>query len=1026
MWNKNDFQNPPASFRGKPFWSWNGRLDKDELIRQVGIMKEMGFGGFFMHSRTGLKTEYLSDEWFELINACADEAERLGLEAWLYDEDRWPSGTAGGIVTENPDYRTKYLMMDIIDAEKYSGDTNAIATYVVSLENDRLQSYRKLERDERPDIGDKIAVFYVQQATCSPFYNGQTYLDVLNREATDAFLRSTHEKYKSHCGPRFGKSIKGIFTDEPNRGDLMMQFSGRIKHNNQLVPYTEKIFDEFKKAFGINLCDVLPELFFRPACGDVSQIKWQYTELLQRLLIENFFIPVNNWCKENDLLLTGHVLHEDDLTSQTAQFGSVMRANEYMGVPGVDFLMSGRNFYWVTKHLHSVARQMGKKWELSELYGCTGWHIPLQTHKAAGDWQAFCGVNLRCPHLSWYTMAGEAKRDCPGSIFHQSSWYKEYRYVEEYFARLGMILSEGEDMCDVLVINPVESVWAQVYPGWANVLTAQSTGVIKLEEHYKNLCNWLLEQHIDFDYGDEDILSRLGVVNDDKLVVGKAAYKTVVISGCLTLRSSTLKLLKDFKAAGGRVVFVGEHPEYIDCLLSDKIEQFAKICENIPFERESLSCLSDMDTPVSIPPHKDVLLRMKRTPEGIIAVVMNMSENNCYTQIPVSIRAIGDVIQLDCRNGIMQQIQRISNDEFILNVDLDRNQEVVFYIGDEIKECSKLEEKTLTSIEHIPLNNDVDYKLLEDNVCVLDFTSVYVDGDLLGEQMEILQADAALREHFSLEQRDGEMLQPWYKQYVLKESPLALGNVSLEFNFKVDSLPIESLYLVLEQATEFDIKVNGRPLNKEFTGKWWVDKCFDVLMLPTSLLQIGDNHLELSADYHEGLDIEAIYLLGKFGVSLEGNMSTLTALPKQLSFGDIRNQGLAFYGGRIEVTLPLPEYEKNCRYELDYSGFAGACVILSADKETGLPERYGGFAPFVLDITDRVKKGIAPVLELVLTRRNTFGPLHQNPAIVRGYSSGNFRTKGAGYTSEYMTVPAGFLEGITLIKSKESVDSNEL
>ena len=65
-------------------------------------------------------------------------------------------------------------------------------------------------------------------------------------------------------------------------------------------------------------------------------------------------------------------------------------------------------------------------------------------------------------------------------------------------------------------------------------------------------------------------------------------------------------------------------------------------------------------------------------------------------------------------------------------------------------------------------------------------------------------------------------------------------------------------------------------------------------------------------------------------------------------------------------------------------------------------------------------------MELVLTRRNTFGPLHQNPAIVRGYSSGNFRTKGAGYTSEYMTVPAGFLEGITLIKSKESVDSNEL
>ena len=70
-----DFRKPSAKFRGKPFWAWNGKLEKDELIRQIHIMKEMGFGGFFMHSRTGLETEYLGQEWFEFINACADEAE---------------------------------------------------------------------------------------------------------------------------------------------------------------------------------------------------------------------------------------------------------------------------------------------------------------------------------------------------------------------------------------------------------------------------------------------------------------------------------------------------------------------------------------------------------------------------------------------------------------------------------------------------------------------------------------------------------------------------------------------------------------------------------------------------------------------------------------------------------------------------------------------------------------------------------------------------------------------------------------
>ena len=88
------FENPGIEFRGKPFWSWNGELQKKELLRQLSIIKEMGFGGFFMHSRAGLMTEYLGEDWFELVNVVADEGEKLGLEAWLYDEDRWPSGSA--------------------------------------------------------------------------------------------------------------------------------------------------------------------------------------------------------------------------------------------------------------------------------------------------------------------------------------------------------------------------------------------------------------------------------------------------------------------------------------------------------------------------------------------------------------------------------------------------------------------------------------------------------------------------------------------------------------------------------------------------------------------------------------------------------------------------------------------------------------------------------------------------------------------------------------------------------------------
>ena len=113
-------QNPAPQYRGKPFWSWNGKLEKNELLAQIDVMREMGFGGFFIHSRTGLETEYLGAEWFDLVRACAEKAAAAGMEVWLYDEDRWPSGTCGGAVTKERKNRLRFLSL-------YDSDEEALA-----------------------------------------------------------------------------------------------------------------------------------------------------------------------------------------------------------------------------------------------------------------------------------------------------------------------------------------------------------------------------------------------------------------------------------------------------------------------------------------------------------------------------------------------------------------------------------------------------------------------------------------------------------------------------------------------------------------------------------------------------------------------------------------------------------------------------------------------------------------------------------------------------------------------------------
>jgi len=85
-------KDPCKKYRPSPFWSWNDAPSPEELSWQVREFADKGFGGYFMHSRVGLATAYLSEEWMKCIKACLETGKKVGAESWLYDEDKWPSG----------------------------------------------------------------------------------------------------------------------------------------------------------------------------------------------------------------------------------------------------------------------------------------------------------------------------------------------------------------------------------------------------------------------------------------------------------------------------------------------------------------------------------------------------------------------------------------------------------------------------------------------------------------------------------------------------------------------------------------------------------------------------------------------------------------------------------------------------------------------------------------------------------------------------------------------------------------------
>jgi hypothetical protein len=1042
------FKQPTAAFRGKPFWSWNGTLDKAELLRQIHVLHDMGFGGVFMHSRTGLVTEYMGDEWFDLINACAEEAEKLGMEAWLYDEDRWPSGTAGGMVTQEPRYRLKFIYLQIVPVEQFQWEDDILAAFQCNLEELSYWDLEPLQQGQviHAEAGQSILVFTIVEQQKESFYNGYTYLDTLNREAVDKFIELTHEKYKSKSGKHFGKAIKGIFTDEPHRGSLMDGFSMNNNNKEWHSPWTYTLFDRFKEAYGYDLLAKLPELFLLPKGQAFSQVKWHYVDLLQEMFQDNFAKPIQAWCEANDLILTGHILHEDSLSAQTAMVGSVMRYYEHMGYPGVDVLTEGNVNYWIVRQLASSARQLGKKWLLSELYGCTGWQMPLEAHKAVGDWQALFGINLRCHHLSWYTMAGEAKRDYPASISHQSAWWKDYDYVESYFSRLGVVLFQGKPVCDLLVINPVESLWGQIYPGWSKGLAAESPDVKQLEQIYRDTFHWLTGDQIDFDYGDEEMLSRMGSVESDQegvagLQVGQAVYRAVLISGLTTMRASTLRLLEKFRQAGGTVIFAGEAPQYIDALASDAALQLASRTMQIPLLKTELlaAChqwlprklsLLSLDTG-EIP--NDIYAQLRSDDNATYIVLMNMDRQNWQRNVEVSIQGSGSLEELFCTTGERGHVAAsISADRLAFTIDFPPSGEHVYVLHDE--RIAAVEELTpvirLETIAELELPGPFAYRLSEPNVCVLDWARFRVNEGEWQAAQEILQVDRIVRSQLNLPLRHGTMIQPWYTE---KFNPLALeGKVRLElgFEFNVQELPSTPIFLVIERPDHYAIEINGYGVEASGNPEWWVDRTFVQIRLPSHYWVTGTNTIVLKTLFHQGVDLEALYLLGEFGVQLNQQTRTIIKQPERLHIGSITEQGFPFYGSKItyQMNADIVNAAVQQLDSLDFTGhietflaipdFEAACIkVMTADGE----QRMIAWQPYEVAISDIVKQGETASLELevILTRRNTFGPLHQLPLHTPAYDPVNWVTTGEHFSDDYVLLPSGILSTPKLIRKKQ-------
>ena len=1024
----NIFKNPLACYRGVPFWSWNCRITKQMIDEQLQYFQEMGFGGIHIHVRVGLQNQYMGDEFLNLVRYCNEKAKSLGMLCWLYDEDRYASGCAGGEVTKTIKYRARHLCLttrrrtdlmenyeefQILQEENVKVQGCLLKVYDIVLKEGYLTSARMIEPDAAA-LGKKWFLYEeLEQET--PWYNNQTYVDTMNDEAILRFIHHTHEKYASVLQDEFGGNIPAIFTDEPHiTGCKIPEYAD--SEEDITLPFTEQMPVTYGNLSNMDFFEVIPRVVWNQEGNEFSRERYYFFETCCQLFTTSYCKQIKDWCEEHGLLSTGHILSEETLEGQARCVGDAMRCYTEFQLPGIDNLCDYREFS-AAKQVSSIAHQMKREGALSELYGVTQWDFDFEGYKLAGDWQAALGITTRVPHLAWASMEGEAKRDYPAVIGWQSPWYKEYHYIEEHFARVNYCLTRGEPDVHIAVIHPVESMW--VLQGPTDQMGDKRD---QLERDFQNVTEWLLTGGLDFDYISEAILEREATtVKQDGFVCGAMRYDVVVIPNCVILRKSTVEQLIEFQEQGGNVIIYGKENAF---QISDSesyrvhaIKGTARCVYGKANLLEALEPWRQIDIRGVDGKRRDIYLHQFRKEgshkwlfvaqayKGIRTRTRSTWDRRALHEaerIQLRIKGRWAVEQFDTLSGETMGIEsEIQNTDTIISYPMYGDDSLLLHLSPPVSEgkegkndrSERVHDSEIISVEKV--DEPVMYTLDEPNVLLLDKFFYSFDGEEESGCEELLKIDNKIRTKLGYPLRVESVEQPYVRKSDIRNHRVRLRAV---FTSEIE---ITDCKLALEERRYSQAFLNGQRIDMCPRG-YYVDKAIETVALP--LIQKGENELIIEMQYGPGTNLEWMYLLGEFGVQVHGSEAAIISKPARIYWGDYVHQGFPFYTGNMTYYVKVNQKEnRSIRLRIPY--FSGAAVkVECADFE-----KLVAFLPYDCEL-----KGL-PIGENIIriiclgNRYNGFGQLHMIGDNLTWVGPDSWRTEAESWTDTYRLKEMGIL-----------------
>ncbi len=1004
------FADPPAEFRSAPLWVWNDLMTREEIQRQLEDFKARGIGGAFIHPRPGLITPYLTDEWFSLCAFAVETGKSLGLKIWLYDENSYPSGFAGGHVpAQMPDAVRSGLRMSRVQGPLVEFEEPPLVVL-----RKTLTGFEDVTGKVKPGGNDKSIyyVFEVVRARPSPWYGGFAYVDLMRKDVTEKFLDLTLNGYKRVIGKEFGLTVPGVFQDEAE----IAPAGGR-----EAVSYTPALFQAFQAKWTYDLRPHLVSLF--EEAGEWRRVRHNYYSVLLDLFIENWAKPYYAYATDNNLIFTGHYWEHEWPSPRVSPDNLAMAA--YAHMPGIDMLMNewgdGPHAQFgnarAVREVRSAANQLGRQRTLSETYGASGWDLTFFDQKRIADWQYALGVNFLNQHLSYATIKGARKRDHPPSFSDHQPWWGSYNTLADYFARLSVVMSLGEQMNRILVIQPTTSAWMHYSPAGSS----ETFGTIASD--FQEFVHLLEAEHIEYDLVSEKTLQEFGSVRLGKLRVGSRGYDLVLFPpGLKNLNDGTVVLLRDFLMSKGKIISWPAPPDYINGIVTDDL----RVLQSSYGDRwldsgpgsgfDKVRAYAPPALVFSEPSRHRGLFHQRREFDGGQFVFLANAGPDETAGGRMSLEAGSAEVWDPFTGRVAPYPYERREDRVEVRFSIPPGGSLLLCFPDHRGKTDAA--RPPEEWEDVPPEGEMAVEAESPNVLTLD----YCDLLLGGRRERDLYFYEAQRRTF---QFHGLERNPWdsavqYKTNILDLDKFPAGSgFEAVFEFRAvkgDALDFADLRAVVERPEIFRVSVNGREV-RPAPGEWWLDRAFGVYPIGR-LVVSGRNTLTVTAKpFTIHSELEPVYILGGFRLRPAARGFEVHP-PAPPAVGPWAAQGLPLYGGSVRYrrTFLIPEGEAGAPYKLKLGPWRGATAeVYVGGRHVGT----AAFPPHEVDLTGALAPGPNEIDVVVTgTLKNTLGPFHSDPPLGRAWP-GSFQQGAKGGPppgSAYHVVDYGLFEDFKLLR----------